>query len=115
MGKASTGCGDIGVLGQLLVAVELMVKQVVAIAAVLGDLLVQPDLLDQLAAILLVSVDLSAVEHFAVTVYIYSFKLTSNKNIYTYSPMCIVVVHSHVHLSSSVPSFLTYLFPLLNI
>ena len=40
----------------------------------------------------------------ALTFYIYSFKVTSNKNIHD-SSMCIVVVHSDVHLGSSVPGF----------
>ena len=50
----------------------------------------------------------------ALTVYIYSFKLTSNK-IHIYSSMCKVVVHSDVHLSSSVSSSPNPLFPLPNI
>ena len=51
----------------------------------------------------------------ALTVYIYSFKVTSNKNIHTCSTMCIVGVHSDVHLSSSVPSFSYFSFLLPNI
>ena len=47
---------------------------------------------------------------FTVYIYIYSFKVTSNENVHTYSPMSIVVVHSDVNLSSSVPSFPSLLF-----
>ena len=39
------------------------------------------------------------------------FQVTRNKNIHTYSSLCIVVVHSDVHLSSSVPSFSLFFFP----
>ena len=42
---------------------------------------------------------------FTFHIYIYSFKVTSNENIHTYSSMCIVVVHSNIHLGSSIPSF----------
>ena len=48
----------------------------------------------------------------ALTFYIFSFKVTSNKH--TYSSMCIVVLHSDVHLSSF-PSFSPSLFPLPNV
>ena len=44
-----------------------------------------------------------------LTVYIHSFKVTSNK-IHACSSMYIVVVHSDVHLSSSVPSSSIYKF-----
>ena len=39
------------------------------------------------------------------------FGVTSNKNIHTYTSMCIVLVHSNLHLSSSVQSSSTSLFP----
>ena len=50
---------------------------------------------------------------FILKISIYSFKVTSNENMHTYSSMCIVVVHSDVHLSSSVPSVSPLFFPFL--
>ena len=55
------------------------------------------------------NVNVTAHIKLALTVYIYSFKVKSNK-ILTYSSVCIVVVHIDVHLSSSVPSFSIYKF-----
>ena len=48
---------------------------------------------------------------FTVYIYIYSSRVTSNENIHTYSSVCIVEVHSDVHLSSSVPIFSLLFFP----